>query len=343
MAQMKICELSLVIGSRAQDDRPRPALGRLLSTLPFFLFLSALIGEAEARPVRVAYPGISIGAMVPALAVERKFFQQEGIQLELIRMSSNTGIAAMIAGDIDYTTASSTAIRAGLQGLPVKTLMFYVQRPYHAIVAQKGVRSIQELRGKTIATSGPIGAAYYVPRAILERYGLDPDKDVRLISVGGGDITERLLQLEKKSFDATVLSPPLLFYAEEKGYPIVGTATDFLDLPQQGIAASHRKLASNPEEAKKVIRVFLKSLQFIRGNREETVGFMRRWLKVDEVVAEKSYQMVLQTFSWNGEVSLKAVEKLIEITKREARGTKAVSVHELVDFGLLKEVRSKAP
>ena len=159
-----------------------------------FILLGLFFGISDARPVRIAYPGISIGALVPALALEKKFFQQEGIQIELISVRSNTGIAAMVGGDVDYSTASSTALRAALQGLPVKILMFYVQRPYHAIVAQKGIRSIQDLRGKSIATSGPIGAAYYVPRAILEHHGIDPDKDVRLMSVGGGDITKRPLR-----------------------------------------------------------------------------------------------------------------------------------------------------
>ena len=280
--------------------------------------------------------------MVPALALEKKFFEQEGLQVELISIASNRGIAAMIGGDVDYSTASSTGLRAGLQGLPVKILMFYVRRPYHAIVGQKGMKSIQDLRGKTLATSGPVGAAYYIPRAILEHNGLNPDRDVKLISVGGGDIAERLLQLEKQHFDATVLSPPLLFIAEDKGHPILGTAADFLELPQQGITATKQKLESNPEEARKVLRIFLRTLQFVQERKKETVDFMRRWLRIDERVADKSYGMVLQTFSWNGEVSPKAVEESISLAKKEAKITREVSPNELLDFGLLREVRARA-
>ena len=316
---------------------------RLCCSLGIFLFLFLVLGPADARPVRIAYPGISIGAMVPALALEKKFFQQEGLQVELISIASNRGIAAMIGGDIDYSTASSTGLRAGLQGLPVKVLMFYVRRPYHALVGQKGMKSIQDLRGKTVATSGPVGAAYYIPRAILEHYGLNPDRDVKLISVGGGDIAERLLQLEKQHFDATVLSPPLLFIAEEKGYPILSTAADFLELPQQGIIATKQKLESNPEEVKKVLSIFLRTLQFVQEGKKETVDFMRRWLRIEERVADKSYRMVLQTFSWNGEVGLKAVEDSIALAKKEAKIAREVPPNELLDFGLLREVRARGP
>ena len=314
---------------------------RLCCKLAIFLFLGMAARPGHARPVRIAYPGISIGAMVPALAAEKQLFQQEGMQVELIVMPASTGIMAMVAGDIDFSTASSSALAAALRGLPVKVVMFYVSRPYHAIVAQRGARSIQELRGKTIATSRPGAAAYYVARAILEHYRLDPDKDVRLVTIGGGDITERLQQLEKGRFEATVLSPPLLFYAEERGYPIVGSATDFLESPQQGIGAAKSKIESAPDEVSRVMRVFLRALRLIRENREETVSFIRRWLKTDTRVAEKSYDMVLKTFSWNGEASAKGIEKLVEISRQEGKATRETPVKELVDFTLLREVRSK--
>ena len=197
-------------------------MNRCLAILFAAFFLQPLsLAYGAERPVRIAYPGISIGAMVPALAIDKGFFQQEGLRVEFIVMPTSTGIAAL-TGEVDYSTTASSAIGAAVRGLPVKILMFYVQRPYHAIVAQKGIKSINDLRGKTIATSGPGGAAYEVPRVIIEHYGMKPDKDVRLMFVGGGNITERLAQLEAGRFDATVLSPPLLYYAEQKGFPYIG-------------------------------------------------------------------------------------------------------------------------
>src|SRR5439155_12326316 len=130
------------------------ALAELFAAL-FVLSVSLVYGLE--RPVRIVYPGISIGAMVPALAIDKGFFQQEGLQVEFIVMPTSTGITALI-GEVDYSTTASSAIGAAVRGLPVKILMFYVQRPYHAIVAQKGIKSINDLRGKTIATSGPGGA-----------------------------------------------------------------------------------------------------------------------------------------------------------------------------------------
>jgi ABC-type nitrate/sulfonate/bicarbonate transport system substrate-binding protein len=116
-----------------------------------------------------------------------------------------------------------------------------------------------------------------------------------------------------------------------------------MEYPQQGIALASAKLKSNSDQVKQVIRVFLRTLRLIREQREETVSFMRRWLKIDEPVAAKSYEMVQRTFSWDGEVSSKALEKLVEIGKQQGRVTKETPVSEIVDFRLLREVRTGAP
>jgi ABC-type nitrate/sulfonate/bicarbonate transport system substrate-binding protein len=65
----------------------------------FFVLPVSLAYELE-RPVRIVYPGISIGAMVPALAIDKGFFQQQGLQVEFIVMPAATGLSALITPEI---------------------------------------------------------------------------------------------------------------------------------------------------------------------------------------------------------------------------------------------------
>src|SRR2546428_10326834 len=129
---------------------------------------------------------------------------------------------------------------------------------------------------------------------------MKPDKDVRLIFVGGGNITERLAQLEAGRFDATVLSPPLLYYAEQKGFPILATATDLIEYPQQGITLASAKLKSNPDQVKQVVRVFLRSLRFIRERRDGDVEFMRGGVKKNKRGAAEDDDNVEPAFYLGG-------------------------------------------
>src|SRR5205807_8090288 len=69
---------------------------RLAELIGALLFLYAALVFGAERPIRIVYPGISIGAMVPALAIEKGFFQQEGLQVEFIVMPAATGISALI-------------------------------------------------------------------------------------------------------------------------------------------------------------------------------------------------------------------------------------------------------
>jgi len=73
------------------------ALAELFAAL-FVLSVSLVYGLE--RPVRIVYPGISIGAMVPTLAIDKGFFQQEGLQVEFIVMPAATGISTLITPEI---------------------------------------------------------------------------------------------------------------------------------------------------------------------------------------------------------------------------------------------------
>ena len=73
------------------------ALAELFAAL-FVLSVSLVYGLE--RPVRIVYPGISIGAMVPALAIDKGVFQQEGLQVEFIVMPAAIGISTLITPEI---------------------------------------------------------------------------------------------------------------------------------------------------------------------------------------------------------------------------------------------------
>jgi len=73
------------------------ALAELFAAL-FVLSVSLVYGLE--RPVRIVYPGISIGAMMPTLAIDKGFFQQEGLQVEFIVMPAATSISTLITLEI---------------------------------------------------------------------------------------------------------------------------------------------------------------------------------------------------------------------------------------------------
>lgn len=94
--------------------------------------------------------------------------------------------------------------------------------------------------------------------------GLDPQKDVNIISVGDAGL--RMDQLRLGVIDATVLTAPYCFIAERADFKSLGSSKDTLSLPAIGIVTLERKINERPDQVKKVLRTVLKSLRFLREN-----------------------------------------------------------------------------
>src|SRR5215470_10825130 len=70
--------------------------------------------------IRIGYPDFNSSTFTMPLAQMLDFFQQEGLQAELIRILSAVAIPALTSGEIDYHTVVSPALAAALRGIPVR-------------------------------------------------------------------------------------------------------------------------------------------------------------------------------------------------------------------------------
>lgn len=117
---------------------------------------------------------------------------------------------------------SGTVIRAAIKGFPVKLISIGLRSSFHVLVARPNYKSITELKGKKIAVSNIGATDEIVTRFILQKGGLDPKKDVVILSVGGSEI--RYQSLVSGQTDATALSLPHSLIAKQQGYRILGVS-----------------------------------------------------------------------------------------------------------------------
>jgi ABC-type nitrate/sulfonate/bicarbonate transport system substrate-binding protein len=116
---------------------------------PFvFLFLAGSAGAADK--IRIGYPDFNSSTFTLPLAQMRGFFQEEGLQAELLRIRSAVAIPAMTSGEIDYHTVVSPALAAALRGIPVRLVACFTPGLTTAIIARPELKTIQDLKGKTI-------------------------------------------------------------------------------------------------------------------------------------------------------------------------------------------------
>jgi NitT/TauT family transport system substrate-binding protein len=224
-----------------------------------------------------------------SLAQKRGFLREEGIDAEILRVTGGAASAAMSGGELDYSTGMG--LGSTITGAyTVKAVACFVPTPVFSLVARPEIKSVAELKGKTVGVSTFSGVSIFGTRVIAKHYGLDPDRDLKYVAVGA--VEGRFIRLMQGLLDATILAPPLDTEAKKKGFNILVKGEDILVFPETGLVTAAKKIQSKPDEVKRVIRAGIKANRYIRGNRDGTIQFIMDWLNVNKEVAATTYDGV---------------------------------------------------
>jgi ABC-type nitrate/sulfonate/bicarbonate transport system substrate-binding protein len=291
-----------------------------------------------ADKIRISMTGFAGQFMTFPLAQKRGFLKEEGIEAEVIRISAAAGRAALSGGEVDYSTGiGGTAIGGALSGVPIKVVACYVPAPVLALVARPEIKSVQALKGKTVAVLIFGGVAHFAARAVVKHYGLDPEKDLKYLAVGPPDA--RFAALSQGLVDAAVLGPPLDFEARKQGFNILARAYDVLVFPETGLVTSVKKIQDKPDEIKRVIRAGIKANRYIRANRDGTIQFLMEWLKLNREVATATYDGVVKVYDDDINICEKGLRLVIEETKKTVKSSREMSFNDIVDLSILREAQ----
>ena len=292
----------------------------------------------KTEMVRLGYSGPSMGNIPLLMANKRGFLADEGFQIQFIQARSNVSIAAVITGDMQFTSATVSSASAAGRGVPIKVVAVIVNRPYQYFIVKPGINSVNELRGKIFAVDS-LGASttYLLAKEMMRQAGLDPDKDVKIITVG--DAFARIAQMKAGTIDGTSMTPPQLIVARNQGFRILGSIKNVPELPSTGLATSEKLLKENPEQVRRMLRATVKGLAFVRDNREETIRLVMDHLKLDRAIAEESYELVRDAYSPDGSMSDQGFQLVSELQRDT--GLKSNPASHMSDFSLLRQVQKQ--
>src|SRR5215813_13679952 len=306
----------------------------------FAVFLAIFVSQVSvnaAEKIRIGFnPGAS-GIYFP-LAQKMGFLKEEGIEAEVIRLSSGVAVPALASGDADYYTGAS-ALRAALQGLPIKIVASYLQGNDQTLVTRSDIRSVRELKGKTVAIGSPGGSPDRNARLMLRHFGLEPEKDVKLSP--GGLPEGRLARLQQGLIDATVVPVPLDLLATKMGLNLLARAYELFTYPGSGLVTTTKKIKEKPDEIKRVIKAGIKSSRYIKSNRDATIKFLMDWQKIDSEIATATYEYLSKASNDDGSVPEKGFRLLIEETKELAKVNREVAMSDLADLSILREAQKE--
>ena len=285
--------------------------------------------------LRIAPSSPGLASWPVQLAAREGFFAKEGLTAEIIVMRTNTGIAALVTGSIDFTTAGGSALRAAVNGAPLKMILNITKKADLWIMAQKNIQRVEDLRGKIIGVGGNWGTQFYQVLEALKPSGVD--KDVQLVSTG--DVANGYLTLQQGSMQAVALTPPYSMLAKKQGYRDLVKTSDMIAVsPTTGLVTTKEKLEKEPGKIRRVIRAVFRAVDYAKTRKPDMIQFVMRQYKMERDVAESVYDAIMETL--NPTLWLTDQEVQIELNRIAEQSKIKITMKpsELADFALTRQV-----
>jgi len=323
-------------------------MGRKTFVVCFILLLIISVAtnshaQSGLKKVRMGSSSTNVSFLALYTALNRGFFKEEGIDLEIIFMPANLASTAVLNGDLDYNGAVTGTIGAAVQGRPMKVLLFTVSKPLLFLIGQKNIKDLKQLKGKKIAGSSPGGSATLLANQALKQIGLEPGKDVSVLQMSG-NAASRYAVLESGVVDASLLSVPENIIAHEKGYNELLFLGDVVEFPQNGFGTSEKHIRENPDEVYRMVRATLRGLQFIwdKNNSEAVTNIlMKQWKVNDRKMAAEMARQVGRVLTRDAYVKPESVQVLVDLARESAKVTKPVNAMDVVDYSFLDKARKE--
>ena len=300
-----------------------------------FLCISAILNAAEE--IKIASTGPGLSTLPLEIAARKGFFRDEGFEVLTITMRTNIAVNALLTRNVDYATPSTSAIKAATANLPVKLIAVLLGRPDYFLTVKKEFRSVKDLKGKRIAIGSYGAAADLALRMVAKQDGLDPDRDLIRLQMGGA--AARYASLLAGSVDATILTLPYNLQAEKAGYKDLLWFGERLELPLAGVATRDETIQKNPKQVFSMVRAVFRAMAFAGANREETTQMLMNWLKLDREIAARSYDLGKRSWSDGGVVSDAAVQTLVDQSMLELKSKEPVPLDKVRNWSFAEQAR----
>jgi NitT/TauT family transport system substrate-binding protein len=310
-------------------------LQRRFGRCDFLLILiaaSPLTLRAQERLVTIGFTNPTGAAALPFVMAEKKgFFKKEGVNAVVVTMQNQVVVNGVVSRSLDYGGTIANFIGAAKGGLPVRVVFSIMDGSDHVLVAQSNIKRVEDLKGKLVGISSFGGAPHNAMVMILRKHGMNPEKDVTFLQIGGG--ATRYTSLESGSIHATMLVPPLNKVAREKGFNENLFFNEIMRVPLSGLSVHVDKIKENPDEIVKVIKGLLTSIEFIRSNKAEILAFLEKsWGIKNPAVREGFYGDMVALYSRTGIVSDELINNVVRFVQETRKTQENIAISEITDW-----------
>ncbi len=292
--------------------------------------------KPKLRPLHIALANNSVTMTAIYVAKQLGIFESYGFDARVLVLEPRAGLAALLAGELDFYTAIGSTARAALRGLPVRVGLVALNRPDFALVATKDITNFEQLRGRVIGAYTPQGTVNVVLHEMMRRRGFKLD-DYKVVNAG----TARAAALSGGAVQVAVLNSVETVRMVKAGFHVLGRASDDLELPQSGLGMAHSMPQSRRDFLKPGVQAVLDAIRVIVNQKDKTVPVLMKQLALSQEEASYVYDAIRPGWALDGKPTAGAVKLDAELSQRDMGLKELPRVEQTYDFSMLDEVMKK--
>lgn len=248
---------------------------------------NAPAGASASAPaptrVRVAYVTIASNILPMWLAQDAGIFQKYGLDVELLYVAGAAKVAeALLGGDIEVgATVPASAIGPDLEGAELVMVAAWANKMAFSLFVQPAIQSVEQVRDKRLSVTRRGSASEIWAGAILERFGLEPERDYYFVAAGGQP--EQLAALQAGGTDGAIIGPPTNVRARQMGLrELLSYQEYYLPMADVGLVTSRRYLRDRPDVIERLLRASAEALAMQSQQPERALAALAKGTETDE-------------------------------------------------------------
>jgi NitT/TauT family transport system substrate-binding protein len=347
-----------VVGSHAMMDADSPArfliVGLLvwevimklprrfrffgLLTLFYSFFLAAAWGQEK---IRLSHSALESSNAVWYLAQDRGLYKKYGLDADLLFIpSTTTSVSSLVAGDVQVANASGGGVASAVvAGADLVLVSCYLNSLPYELVVNESVKSAEDLRGKSVGISRVGSASDVAVRALIRGLGLEPDKQVLIMQVGGP--AERAASFRTGRIAGFPSPPGIIHLTKGMPFKVLISTADFqkrFEFPYICATTTRNYLARQRETVKKVLMAHIEAIQFFKTHKEDSKKIIAKYSRINnEAYLEDAYNASAKLYDMVPLVTRAGVEVQIKEALSRKPGAQ-LRFEDMVDESIVREL-----
>jgi len=313
------------------------------STLVSLLIISVFwpVGLGAQAKLKVAYPTMVGSMAVLWVTKESRLFEKHGLDIELIFISGSSKVVqAILAKEIPIAEiAIPSVIQANLAGADLVMLASPNHKPGQKVMVKPEIKRPEDLKGKKIGVTRFGTSDDFLLRFVLGQWGIQPDREVALIQMGGSQ--ETLAGMIAKSVDGGLLSSPLHLRASKLGFSLLADlSTIGVDYQGAGVVTTKSYLRENRDLTRRYLRAYVEGLHRLKTDKSFSIKVIGKYSRISEADwLEETYQhYAVKVMPKLPYPTIKGIQMVLDEMSTRNPKAKGVQPESFIDVTILREL-----